>query len=32
MKWRDKNLGKGTRESNPLVYVYEYEFELLKED
>lgn len=30
MKWRDKNPGKGTRESNPLVYVYE--FELLKED
>ena len=30
MKWRDKNLGKGTRESNPLVYVYE--FERLKED
>lgn len=30
MKWRDKNLGKGARESNPLVYVYE--FELLKED
>lgn len=30
MKWRDKNLGKGIRENNPLVCVYE--FELLKED